>query len=570
MMLLLLLLLPTIGSFHILFECFAQNYTQFKRRFAAAAADDGTDHGKTLIANVRSFLNELLFYSSFLNTSNDINSVVTKFDKNFMSDTYKQMYKEANNDENLAKVYDLFTKSIEIDETTDEVVELKLKFLLVWLSLTSNNELFDKIIELLEVNSSEKFIELILNNQFVYENAFKSDLMTKFLIKLTKYNKKQALYDGYLNTIVSYEEKINEEIVEFISKIKLEKSLFARIVEFNDLNSKYYVEILLENQEHVFEKENATLFELCYRKLLKCIKKMNYELNEVDGDKFDEFMLILFTYKPLRCHSLIRETLKNSKNIEKFVKFSERYPKFHTLLTRLYDSELNLIENQHEINVLKYQNGGEHKNGHLVSEEGKYTFTLSKENQEILINKHKTQTKDGQKKYDWLRYAIGDAISKNGGITTTIQNNEIKMSDFIEEIINDKQIDRSIENYPFERKLSDLDDEKEYFVNDFCHDQLFLNDVYDPIYLLPNLYALLDYGLCLYLYLFLTFFCHLFKFVSLFKGTVVDVTQFTQSKCLSYLFVALSSKCDTLRAIAYASIYRFKSHLESNTHTHTV
>lgn len=47
------------------------------------------------------------------------------------------------------------------------------------------------------------------------------------------------------------------------------------------------------------------------------------------------------------------------------------------------------------------------------------------------------------------------------------------------------------------------------------------------------------------------------------KGKFVDVSQFVQSKCLSYLFVSLSSKCDSLRAIAYASIFRFNSHLDS-------
>ena len=44
----------------------------------------------------------------------------------------------------------------------------------------------------------------------------------------------------------------------------------------------------------------------------------------------------------------------------------------------------------------------------------------------------------------------------------------------------------------------------------------------------------------------------------------VDVVQFVQTKCLSYLFASLSSECKQLRSLSYACIYRFASHLESN------
>lgn len=46
-------------------------------------------------------------------------------------------------------------------------------------------------------------------------------------------------------------------------------------------------------------------------------------------------------------------------------------------------------------------------------------------------------------------------------------------------------------------------------------------------------------------------------------GNLVDVSQFIQSKSLSYLLISLSSKCDKLRALAYGSLYRFNLHLES-------
>ena len=108
-------------------------------------------------------------------------------------------------------------------------------------------------------------------------------------------------------------------------------------------------------------------------------------------------------------------------------------------------------------------------------------------------------------------------------------NKQAKLADFVSLKLNETVLASSIQNYPLSRKIDEID--RFYGTRE--------SKVYDPVYLLPNLYNLLDYA------------------------NIVDVLQFVQGRLLSFLFASLSSECAKLRSLSYACIYRFVSHLES-------
>ena len=153
----------------------------------------------------------------------------------------------------------------------------------------------------------------------------------------------------------------------------------------------------------------------------------------------------------------------------------------------------------------------------------------------------------------------------NGSKDRTV-NQHVRLSEFIEARVDDARMLASIRHFPLARSLEDLhtskktksstttrirfddDDNDATLDGDDVNQQ---NDadsdsplIYDPIYMLTNMYHLLAYS------------------------NIVDVVQFTShSKCLSYVFAALSSTCKQLRLLAYACLYRYVAHLESMTNS---
>ena len=141
-------------------------------------------------------------------------------------------------------------------------------------------------------------------------------------------------------------------------------------------------------------------------------------------------------------------------------------------------------------------------------------------------------------KLDCLQFKLNDSDKTNENL-----NLQPKIVDFISAKLNEMSLFRTSQNFPTELEdLNEIASEKD---DQFNMDSLILNNnvldskIYDPIYILPNMYYLLDYG------------------------NIVDVVQFVNNRCLSYLFSALSLECTHLRSLAYGSLYRFSSHLES-------
>jgi len=171
-----------------------------------------------------------------------------------------------------------------------------------------------------------------------------------------------------------------------------------------------------------------------------------------------------------------------------------------------------------------------------------YTYTLSKRDRAILKRLYKVDSK-----LDCLLFSLKKSDNNSPDNTDNLDQ-QPKISDFITQRLSEALLLTACQNFPIDRKLEDLTtasvssdtDEDKFDIDSLVIGSSVLDaKIYDPIYLLPNIYNLLDYG------------------------NVVDVVSFVNSRCLSYLFAALSSECKNLRSLAYGSLYRFASHLES-------
>ncbi len=171
-----------------------------------------------------------------------------------------------------------------------------------------------------------------------------------------------------------------------------------------------------------------------------------------------------------------------------------------------------------------------------------YTYTLSKRDKAILKRLYKLDPK--------LDCLLFNSKKSSDGPSDNTENldQQPKISDFITQKLNEASLLTACQNFPIDRKLEDLtitSDSKSTTQDNFDINTLVYSNsvldakIYDPIYVLPNIYNLLDYG------------------------NIVDIVQFVNTRCLSYLFSALSCECQNLRSLAYGSLYRFASHLES-------
>ncbi len=116
-----------------------------------------------------------------------------------------------------------------------------------------------------------------------------------------------------------------------------------------------------------------------------------------------------------------------------------------------------------------------------------YTFTLSRADQNIVQNLFKLDAN-----LECLMFKLGDSIQvvRTGKTDNSdMLNRQAKMSDFISVKLNEKLMERSIRKYPLERKMADLRTETKL-------EKYFDQNVYDPVFLLPNMFALLDYCKC--------------------------------------------------------------------------
>jgi hypothetical protein len=429
--------------------------------------------------------------------------------------------------------------------------------------------------------TDESLFKIILNNSILTENAFSNSRMTQFLIDtwnlLKSEPKFSSFYQIYIDTFLKANadaDHNNSKKLQLTKMLNFNKNSFKKLIDVagsSEIDSDMFevlVNVLTRHQTFVFENEDLNLLEKlnaltikhaesikllgkCLRLVLGFLANNDYTFKENDlKDNVLSFLVRSFKY---RC-SLFREVVqevstknKLPKNLKKLASENEYLStKFKACLSEneedIYKSDTEAKPNQNKDEYTKLIESSEiHK---LVDN---YTYTLSQRDVSIL-----KRLSELDKKLDCLIFkAKADGAANNSDAL----NRQTKLADFIGSKLDETYLEASIHNFPLSRKLDnmgELYETKEAGLN---------SKIYDPIYLLPNMYNLLDYGRIEYFLILINLYT--IKKICFYKANIVDVLQFVQAKFLSYLFAATSSECPKLRSLAYASIYRFMSHLES-------
>jgi len=376
----------------------------------------------------------------------------------------------------------------------------------------NNNKInnIDELIEIEEAISIEKQdfskyfnqIKLILNDFNLDENSLIKSKINVNLIAQFSMDKQAFLKQ--INHLI-------ENLTDLDLSPKQQMNLNNR---FN-----YFAKILIKNQNYLFESDinlfkefdldqeflnNLDLLNKCTRIILTYLVKFDYKkyLNSNDDDlqqrnEISQFLIKAFNYKPVLFKLLIKLAVdKNGQNLKNLNKFSSTNETLKQVIEQCLnkDNEIDQKSEQEltqtELNFISF---------HSISDKLKqemnsfsidkllemYTFSLSHKDQAIL------------KRLFELDSDLNCLIFKSN-----------KLTDFIALKLNQDplMIKQTIQNYPITRGTNDLNN---YLEKKICLDSLILDEyglimdskIFDPIYVLPNIYHLLDYGMNLiYIY----------------------------------------------------------------------
>jgi hypothetical protein len=347
-------------------------------------------------------------------------------------------------------------------------------------------------------------------------------------------------YSRYLETETKIKFKEEEEENESFNKF----SFFVRIVE--------------ANQHHLFESDMHLCDELNSLKeqhldsllnLLKLVKLMLFYLAKLDYDQFlstesneisnflkekkdmlSEFLIKCFKYNPLLFKILVRSTCISIEEKLKMPKYLKKFASYNQTLLEIFEFSLSV---NHTVNFLDASIENEKDMTKLAalandSEQllANYNYTMSQNDRLILNKLYKLDSS-----LNVLMFKLNENTNSKG--TIDLLNKQAKIADFIALKLDEHKISSTIQNYPINRKLADVSQEQIEFDGDGAK-------IYDPIYLLPNIFNLLNFA------------------------NIVDVVKFVQARCFSFLLASLTIECDKLRSLAYSSLYLFASHLENS------
>ena len=463
----------------LLFECSIKTYLQFKGRF-------GEDNA--IIGRILEFLNSFLLKALLIQTNahelNNIKAYIVQ--KGFQSvlDTYCEF------DVKPIEAHHQILKSIESNDFN--VIKIKNLLSLIHRSIETAN-INEVLLECLyglckqeDENKCEKMCKLVLNDSIIKNNCFKKCSLIKLLINLAEISENFAskdMFDDYLENFL-VEIHLNEcdewldTCLKLVSKLKNLKETFLSSLSTSKrvyLN-QYYPVILLRNRDTIINNENLRLFESCFKHLLKFLTKSCDEdstLN-IKIDELDSFLCDCYNFKPNLCHYLSRSFVRKAKKINCLSKFA---PKFVELISSTtVSSEKCESLNNNEMIV----DGDTDDEDSAANFNTEYTYTLSRKDQVLLQNKFKNS-----KNLNFLKFMHNFNEDEDVKKQTHL-NIEVKLNDFINEKINSEVLEKSILNFQVSRKISNIVD---------VEDVKFENsEIYDPVYLLANFYALLHYG----------------------------------------------------------------------------
>jgi hypothetical protein len=438
-------------------------------------------------------------------------------------------------------LFDTFAGQVEF------VNQLKIKFLMHALKTDGNCDGHTFANLMGHVGDNHDYLVILLSNETFLDHLLNNPKHLNMFVCSFETNKKlyaissthiefllNRLIDSNsnMNFVIKFPLKI-EQFVKCLSQFDFAGSLIA-FLDFVKLNQVVLTAANSYDKQH----HHLDAIVLTIKTFLTIFKTLNHHDDEqvkCDAD-VDVYLANLFSHRINLTAKLMKTILEKKKMIKKFFGFAQ------THLIRLYDTfctkfDVNLADLC--VNVVN----GERVRDDVDDDDHTYAFRLAKKDQEYLLENFKKHNKS----LNFLKIS------------------NLNLTEFLSEQVDEASIKHSISNYPINRKLTDLDTDNLFRIKDCVNSEfVYLEKCYDPIYLLPNFYHLLNYSELKYLknakYEFL-FNVFLF-FYTKYEGNFVDLPAFISSKCLSYILVSLSSKCNHLRAIAYASLYQFYQHLQ--------
>jgi hypothetical protein len=364
--------------------------------------------------------------------------------------------------------------------------------------------------------TDESLFQIILNNSIITENAFTSSRITQFLISTWSLLKAeprfssfyQVYIDKFLKTITESDEK-NTVKFDFIKMLNFNRNSFRKLVDMaaattTEIDSNMFellTSVLVRHQAFVFENDDLNLLEKlnalsikhtesinlldkCLRLSLSFLANNEYSLADQEL-KSNLISLLIRSFK-YRC-SLFRDVVvevsaknKLPKNLKKFASENEYLSaKFKSCLSENAEDVYNSDdESKSSKNAEDYTSLiGTSDIQKLLSQ---YTYTLSKKDVSVLKRLAQLDPK--------LDCLIFKAKVEATGNSSDILNRQTKLADFIASKLDEAHLDTTIHNYPLSRKLENMGQFYE------TKDADLNAKIYDPVYLLPNMYNLLDYG----------------------------------------------------------------------------
>ena len=463
------------------------------------------------------------------------------------------------------------------------------------------NETSDE--DMLNARNDDQILKLILNNSMLIQGAFVNSRVTAFLknawlilsenSNTSSSNKKyfQIYLDKFLCHLKRDDTNQNAMLshfnLDFIAELCLNRVSFVKLVNYvyenysSYLDSEakikmqdeatfnkfsFFVKILLKNQSHLFESDLHMYDELnaladkhitsllalakMIKLLLTYLAKCDYDLilaNESSefalfaNEKrilLIDFLLMSFKYKPLLFKLVFRLVCHTTESKLKMPKYLKKFASHNETLAAVCEYCLGNTVDSFESDSTKNEEKSKEKSLDSVvklansTEQlmANYGYTMSGNDRLILSKLYKLDAS-----LNVLMFKLNE--NTNSKATLELLNKQAKITDFIALKLDEHKIQNTIQNYPISRKLSDLTQESLMETEAGCIEQA---KVYDPVYLLPNIFNLLNYA------------------------NIVDVIRFVQSRCLSFLLASLTVECDRLRSLAYASLHLFVSHLENS------
>ena len=376
--------------------------------------------------------------------------------------------------------------------------------------------------ESLDFKYDDYLFRLILNNSIFIENAFTNSKITQFLAEscsmLSSNESSKKYFQIYLDKFLTHLKQTNESNIlqsnnlDFVTELSLDRSSFNRLVDNlyekytnnagEQLNSdefKFFTNMLIKNQAFLFENDLDIYDELgalndkhisSLKTLTKSLKLLilhlaKSEYSEDGTSKKDDLVDLLlksFEYKPALFKLVFKLTSYSIENKNKLPKSLKKFASKSQELLSVFESCYK------ENDFMNGLNGKSSADSDLESMlkvsnstdklKEKYTHTMSKSDQSILKKLFKLEPS-----LNCLMFKLMNEASETS--TADILNKQAKITDFISFKLEDSILSNTIFNYPISRKLDDL--AKEDLVEPDAH-------VYDPIYLIPNMFNLLNYG----------------------------------------------------------------------------